>query len=307
MAKTKTKARSKAKSGVAVKRSKAGSRATVRVDKVIVTNLKALRAKYGATGLTAIRNAVKALIAADKAKGLKTVLVGLDDANTLKKLKVKAVKSAGDPKQNKDAIDGVFRAYTPDYLMILGSIDVVPHQDLINPVYSPGADDDRLAPGDLPYACEAPYSQKPEDFTGPTRVVGRLPDLTRGTDPAYLISVLDRAARATPGAFASYANYLGISAAVWQNSTRLSLQKTFGSGNALHLSPPDGPNWLPAQLQARATSSTATGPRPTRITTVNWATASRSPTTPRTSPAGCRRGRSSRPNAATGPSCTTRT
>ena len=72
--------------------------------------------------------------------------------------------------------------------MILGSVDVIPHQDLVNPAYdpSPDGDPDRLAPGDLPYACDAPYSTAISDFTGPTRVVGRLPDLTNGKTPIIL-------------------------------------------------------------------------------------------------------------------------
>ena len=67
--------------------------------------------------------------------------------------------------------------------MILGAPDVVPHQDLANPAFAPPDDPDQFAYGDVPYACDAPYSTRPEDFVGPTRVVGRLPDLTGGSRP----------------------------------------------------------------------------------------------------------------------------
>ena len=89
-------------------------------DKVIVTNVSALKSKYGAQGLTKINAAVKQLITADKGRGLWTILVAVDDAAAMGKLKAKAVTDATNPKQNKTTIDGVFKAIMPDYLMILG-------------------------------------------------------------------------------------------------------------------------------------------------------------------------------------------
>ncbi|HYX42112.1 MAG TPA: hypothetical protein VE821_10465, partial [Pyrinomonadaceae bacterium] len=165
------------------------------VDKVIVTNLTALKQKYQAAGVQAIQAAVQDLIAADKARGLTTTLVALDDKAGMKKLKAPPVTDASDPKQNKRAIDGVYKALVPDYLMILGAIDVVPHQDIKNPLYNPPGGDpdkegdtDEFAPSDLPYACDTTYSQKAHDVTGPTRVVGRLPDVTGATgSPKYLL------------------------------------------------------------------------------------------------------------------------
>ncbi len=164
---------------------------TTTIDKAIITNLGALTSKYGDAPVVAIRNAVEELIAADAKRGLVSSLIALDDAAAMKKFAAIAVVDPGNPKQNKIAIDGIYKALSPDYLLILGAIDVIPHQDLKNPLYdpSPDGDPDKIAFGDLPYACEAPYGQKPQDFFGPTRVVGRLPDLTGGTDPAYLIAL----------------------------------------------------------------------------------------------------------------------
>ena len=149
-------------------------------DKVILTNISVLKQKYGTQGYTKLQAAVKQLIASDQKRGLKTIQVGVDDATAMGKLKAKPVTDPASARQNKAAIDGVYKALKPDYLMILGSVDVIPHQDLVNPAYdpSPDGDPDRLAPGDLPYACDAPYSTAISDSTGPTRVVGRLPDLT---------------------------------------------------------------------------------------------------------------------------------
>jgi hypothetical protein len=79
-------------------------------------------------------------------------------------------------------------------IVIIGAPDIVAHQNLFNPVYAPGDDDDRFAPSDLPYACDAPYSQQIADFRGPTRVVGRIPDLNGSGDAHYIERVLRVAA-----------------------------------------------------------------------------------------------------------------
>ena len=72
--------------------------------------------------------------------------------------------------------------------MILGAHDVVPHEDLDNPAYSQGGDDDNRAWGDLPYACDAPYSQDPARFVGPTgyRKATRSVSATRTVIPPIL-------------------------------------------------------------------------------------------------------------------------
>lgn len=219
-------------------------------DKIIVTNLKMLKKKYGTTGVNKIKAAVRKLIAADKTRGIQTRLIALDGATDMKKLKAAPVQDAASPRQNKLAIDGVYRAAQPDYLMILGAVDVIPHQDIANPVFDGVNDEDKLAPSDLPYACDAAYSKRPEDFTGPTRVVGRLPDITGGKDPGYLVGLLETAAGWKSLPFANYSQYLGMSAQVWQGSTRMSLENLFGATSDLQLSPKKGPNW-PANLLSR--------------------------------------------------------
>ena len=221
-----------------------------KVDKVIVTNVAALKAKYRA-GYTRINAAVKELIAADRQRGLATRLVPLDSAVAMKRFKATPVTDVAACEQNKTAVDQIFRALVPDYLLILGSVDVIPHQDVQNPVYSPGNDDDRLALSDLPYACDAPYSQKPEDFRGPTRVVGRLPDVTGGDDPAYLTGLLSVAASHKTSPRDEYSRFFGITAAVWKKSTALSLRNTFGSSAGLQISPAKGPSWTSALLGRR--------------------------------------------------------
>jgi hypothetical protein len=220
------------------------------VDKVILTNSSALKAKYGAKGLGAIQEAVKSLIQADKARGIQAQLIFLDDQAAMARLSAQPVTIAGNPKQNKDAIDAVYRKLAPDYLMLLGSIDIIPHQDLKNPLYTDpnGNDPDPFAYGDLPYACEAPYSREAHDFVGPTRVVGRLPDITGGTDPDYLIALLKRASRYKPIDHEAFMNYFAVTAQIWEASTRLSVTNAFGNSTSLEDVPPRGYKWKPSQL-----------------------------------------------------------
>ncbi len=207
-------------------------------DKLIVTNKAALRAKYGAAGLRKVMGAVTALIAADRKRGLLARLVDLSSAATMKRLNAPTVKDALHPKQNKDAIDGLFRALEPDYLMLLGSIDVIPHQDLANPVYADDKEDDPKAWSDLPYACDAAYSRDIADFVGPTRVVARLPDLTGARDPSHLLKLLATVTHVRTRPLKNYAPYFSISVRLWKRSTEQSLENIFGNDDTLVISPP---------------------------------------------------------------------
>ncbi len=223
-------------------------------DKAIITNLTALKNKYGAAGVTAIKKAVTDLIAADKKRGLNTILIALDDAAAMGKLNAPPVTNAGDPKENKEAIDGIYRSLTPDYLMILGAIDVIPHQDLKNSMFSPkpDADNEKFAYGDLPYACDAPYSQDVNKFTGVTRVVGRLPDLTghKGS-PTYLVALLKTATNWKSSPRAAYQDCLGISAEKWKESTAQSLTNTFNTEKDLRTSPKENARWKTELINRR--------------------------------------------------------
>ncbi len=217
-------------------------------DKIIVSNFGQLSKKYGG-GVAAIRKALRDLVKADKARGLVTKIVGLDDPAQMKKLKAPPVKKAGNARENKRAIDGIYKTLQPDYLMILGAIDVVPHQPMTNPKPTDG---DKYAWGDLPYACEAPYGRDPAKFRAPTRVVGRLPDVVGSDDPSYVVGLLRAASSYRSRPAADYQGYFGVSAEVWKSSTSLSLRNMFGSSGDLHLSPPRGPKWTKAQLKKLA-------------------------------------------------------
>jgi hypothetical protein len=220
-------------------------------DKIIVTNKSALKAKYGAAGLTAIQSAVSKLIAADKKRKITGQLVYLDDAAAMKKMGGTAVTVAASPRQNKKAIDSICKKAEPDYLVILGAIDVVPHQDLKNPAHS-ADDEDAQAYGDLPYACDAPYSTDIARFVGPTRVVGRIPDLVGANRPTYLLGLLKTATGFVSRPAKDYENYFGLSTDEWKASSSMSLEGVFGNSTRLVLSPKDGPNHTAAVLKPLA-------------------------------------------------------
>jgi hypothetical protein len=206
--------------------------------KIIVTNRAALAAKYGSK-VKAIDQALAKLIAADKKRGLQTKVIDVGSAAEMKAVGGKKVTSAKNAQQSKAAVDAIFTHQNPDYLMILGAPDVIPHQDLTNPM----RDDDEAVMSDLPYASDAPYGRDVADFKAPTRVVGRLPDLVGSSDPAYLAALLAVAAKWTSRPRRSFESYFGISAAVWEKSTRLSLKNLLGDGSHVKLSPSEGPKW----------------------------------------------------------------
>jgi hypothetical protein len=216
-------------------------------DKVIVTNVSALKAKYGKT-YPRVEAAVNRLVAADRKRGMTTRVVALDSAADMRSMGGSAVTRVLDQRQAKAAIDAVYGALRPEYVVILGAPDIVPMQELSNPMRGDGDD---VVPSDLPYACAAPYGTNPRSFLGPTRVVGRVPDLVDKGDAGYLVRLLSTAARYRTRPRSDYSEYFGISAEVWKGSTGLSLTKLFGASTAMETVPPKGPKWRDSQLERR--------------------------------------------------------
>ncbi len=225
------------------------------VHKVIVSNRARLTEKYGDAFTGKVEPALSALVAADAQRGLNSIVIYLDDRAAMRSVRGSPVSSPGDERTNKSAVDAVFNFYNPDYLVLLGASDVIPHQTLGNPAFDPGSqngDPDRVVPSDLPYACPGPYdsAQDIKAFLNPTRVVGRLPDITNGKDAGILAAALSAAANFKPKSAADYEEYLGVSAAVWKKSTQLSLASAFGNNGALQVVPPRTYRWTSKQLAA---------------------------------------------------------
>lgn len=210
-------------------------------DKIIVSNRSALTAKYMTTGVAKIKAAIATLIAADEKRGIKSRFIYLDDAAAMKRFRGRAVSDPKSARENKEAIDAIFSAANPEYLMILGAPDVVPHQDMTNPLFDPPDDPDKYAYGDLPYACDAPYSRDIATYKGPTRVIGRLPDLRGAHEPSHLLTLLAVAAKYQSRNVTDYGTYFGLSTHSWRKSTDMSLFNVFGNSSSLTLSPPSGP------------------------------------------------------------------
>jgi hypothetical protein len=221
------------------------------LDKVIITNVSALRAKYGAK-YAQVRTAILNLAAADNVRGITSRLVAIDSAADMKKVHGTAVVNASNQRAVKAAVDAIYTAHSPDYILILGGPDVVPHVDLNNPFSGTEDDDgDETVPSDAPYACRAAWSQNPQDFIGPTRVLGRLPDVVGAAEPSYLLNLLRIAANCKTRDRSSYSGYLAFSAKTWKKSTALSVSNLFGPNSPIHTSPPDGPNWTKTEMAPR--------------------------------------------------------
>jgi hypothetical protein len=218
--------------------------------KVIVTNASALVAKYGKSGYTKISTALKQLIAADAKRGLSDKLIEIDSKTAMAPYG-SPVATVGDARAAKAAIDAIYAKERPDYIMILGAGDVVPLVQLKNPVYSQSGDLDKTVPSDLPYACDAAYGTDINAFVGPTRVVGRLPDMAGAKSPDYVIKLITLASEYKTMSVDDYRKYFGLSAQVWQQSTALSLSNLFGSSSVMKTTPPSGPSWTAAQLAPR--------------------------------------------------------
>jgi Peptidase family C25 len=206
-------------------------------DKILVTNASALAKKYGPKGLKAVLDAVKLLIAADKARGLSTQLVDISDAAKMKKYKGAAVASPKSERACKDAVDAIYASVKPDYLVLLDGPDVVPHLALNNP--TPG-DKDKDVPSDLPYASDAPFTKRDAAaYAAITRVVGRIPGITGAKEPSFLVNQLKAAANFKRRKHDEYQPHFAISAEVWQKSTEESVGNIFGD-KAIRVCPPTG-------------------------------------------------------------------
>jgi hypothetical protein len=198
------------------------------LDKILIANQGALQAKYKAAGLAAIQKAVASLIAADRARGIKTDIIYIDDAASMIAIGGSPVADPKDEKGAKDAVDAAAATHDPDFIVLLDGPDVIPHTNL-DPIAGLN-DGDATVPSDLPYASTAAWSRQASDFLEVTRVVGRLPATARETDSGRLVSLLDTAAVHSPRPAADYAKPFAITADVWFQSTQLSVSNIFGSG-----------------------------------------------------------------------------
>ncbi|MGV3656710.1 MAG: hypothetical protein ACO1NX_02105, partial [Chitinophagaceae bacterium] len=211
--------------------------------KYIITSKKNLQNKYGSK-FSAIEKLLVQLQKEDKKKNFDTHILYIDDAASARKAGVKPVKAIT-PRECKRIVDELYKKLTPVYLVLLGAQDVFPFQEIENPA----PDADSVVPTDLPYACDAPYSRLIDNFVGPTRVVGRIPDIPGKADLTYLKTVLETSMKQRPVKTDVYEKYFSISAWVWRKSTEQSLMNMFGHNGRLNLSPPEDGKYTKTELK----------------------------------------------------------
>jgi hypothetical protein len=200
--------------------------------KLIISAKEQLRFKYGSL-LPKLEALLKKMKEADAKKGLDTRVVFLDVQSSLRRTGVKKIKVLSE-EECKRAIDELYKFFVPAYIVILGWDDVIPFQLLDNPAI----DQDVRIPSDLPYACDAPFSEKIDHFTGPTRVVGRIPDLPgKQKNIDYLKIVLTNSMKHKPMDPDQYREYFSLASWDFRFSTEISLQNMFGHNGHLITAP----------------------------------------------------------------------
>ena len=277
-------------------------------DKIIVSNRAALTTKYGGAGVTKIKASIADLIAADAKRGIKSRLVYLDDAAAMKRFSGRAVTEHTNARQNKEAIDAIFKAASPEYLMILGAPDVVPHQDMSNPMFDPPDDPDRYALRRSALRVRCTVLARHRDVQGADAVWSAGFPISPGPrSPRTLLAVLDVAAKYQPRPVTDYGAYFGLVDAVLAEVHRARACSTSSATpSALTLAPPNGPTHPAARLAPLAHFINCHGGQADPAfygENGNVDARGRSPARPsraRSSPA-----RWPLSNAATAPSCTT--
>src|SRR6185312_16687517 len=195
--------------------------------KLIITNGVVLKEKY--PDFEEIEKGLNQWIEADNNKDVVSTLAPIDSAAFMGSIGSKPVQNWSDLREIKRAIDDLHVHLKPDYAVILGSTDIVPHQQLINLV----EDDDPFIASDLPYCCDAPFSQHAEAFRFPTRALTRLPNLTGTRDSKHLASLLRVTGRQFGRPRGEYNNYFAVSADMFRGSTSASLRALFNNDRAL--------------------------------------------------------------------------
>ncbi|MDX7953857.1 C25 family cysteine peptidase [Lichenihabitans sp. Uapishka_5] len=205
------------------------------MDKVIVCSTRGLGAKYGASSVDRIGEAIQRLVRADAGRGLATAAIDIADDALMRELGGTAVTDPQDQEGAKAAVDAIYARIRPDYVVLLDGPDVVPHVSLDR---IPGLYDADLAiDSDLPYASPAPFSRRADAYLSVTRVVGRIP-VPRGFGRHdELLKLLDFAVDAKPATGGTAPSYFCLSAADWEGSTKASLSCVFGNHDDLLLSP----------------------------------------------------------------------
>ena len=143
----------------------------------------------------------------------------------------------------------MFHCLTPDYLVLLGSIDVDPHQPCATRCTTASTTSTSSLPATSPTRATRRSATTPPTSSGLT---GRRPDPRRARRPRPRGAPRRprHAATWTPLPRKDFEDHLGITAKEWSARPSLSLRKLFGAAE-LHTSPHDGPAWSVPLLDRR--------------------------------------------------------
>ena len=212
----------------------------MKTTKLILTNKQPLEQKYGEEGFKKILDAIDELVEADKARGVQSHFVCLDDAESTGRLGVNPIKGKPTPIRCKRVIDKLCTVVTPDYIALLGADDVVPYFQVPNPSYQPMKDDDELVPTDNPYACSRPFSKnKRVSYLIPDRVIGRIPDLPgKNTDLSWLLDYLQVTRTWKSNASSAYEKDFMVCCESWRQSGEAVATYLSRATDGLMIAPP---------------------------------------------------------------------
>lgn len=219
--------------------------------KLSITSQRRLDRKYDAAGRRAIAAALRAWIAADKTRGIRTIHVAIDDAAAMKPFKVAPVRGSLTPNKVKKALDALVARLAPEYVVLFGADDVVPHFRVANPSHSAtDGDDDTEVLTDNPYACSRQFrSGRRSSYLVPDRVVGRIPDLPGSSDAGWITNYLQHAAGWTSRPASVYDADLLLANEAWRKGGEDSVTYLGRRTKQLLLAPPTNPST--PQLLAR--------------------------------------------------------
>lgn len=219
-----------------------GIRQARRESGVVVTNRGALRRKFGAD-VERVEAAIQAFVASRGDAEIDLQTRALDDEAQLRALGVAPVGDPRDLSGNKEAIEGICRALQPDYLIIVGSVDVVPHQVIANP--SSGCIETSIATDWLYGGCGA----RSLDAANAPLMIGRIPGITGCRSAEPLLAALENATKARRRRIADYLNPFVLCSTSFLESTRSTVWEVFGATPEIHAVPsPTGCDWHDEQI-----------------------------------------------------------
>ncbi len=209
--------------------------------KLMVTIASRLQEKFGDDGWNEIREAIRRLSEADDSRGIQTIFVCLDETSDTEAYEVSPVKGSVTPLKCKKVIDKIYAKLSPDYVVLLGADDVIPHFVVPNPSYKPvSGDDDETVPTDNPYACSRSFTKNNRaSYLIPDRVVGRVPDLPGKThDLQWLLNYLQVATSWKTNSASAYHKDLMVCCDSWRKSGEAVVSYLSRAADSLMIAPP---------------------------------------------------------------------